>query len=462
MTLKIIRRGASVALVGRVNVGKSTLFNRILGAEKALVSPIPGTTRDRNFAVAAWRGIEFTLIDTGGLDVGSDDIENNVRAQAARAIEEADAIVQIADVTAGVHPEDRALAKLLTATKKPVFLALNKADSPRKKLDAQGAEWFRLGKLVPYPVSAANGSGIGDLLDAVLATLTTRPGVRESHDDVLVTIIGKPNAGKSSLLNALVGEERAIVSSIPGTTREPADTAVERDGKIFVFVDTVGIRKRAKVGPGLEKSGVARSLAAIDKSEVVFLVVDPIEGIAAQDQKLGALARESGKGVIIVANKWDVVEEKTTDAMSAFERLVRSNLPGLEFAPLVTVSAKTGAKVAKLYDLALTVKSNWERTLRREELDEFFRTVFRSVPLRYGHGTIPKGGRHASRPFAYGLKQAGIRPPMFELAVRGEKTTIHEASLRAIQKKLRERFELVGTPIRVVSKAITITQNTQK
>lgn len=454
----IIHRGARIALVGRVNVGKSSLFNRIIGAPKALVSPIPGTTRDRNFAVGAWRGIEFTLIDTGGLDVGSGDIETNVRAQAEHAIEEADAIVQVADVTAGVHPEDRTLAKLLAATKKPVFLALNKSDNPRRRAEAREQEWYRLSKAEPRAISAANGSGIGDLLDAVLASLETRPTVREEHHDVSVAIIGKPNAGKSSLLNALVGEERAIVSPVPGTTREPADTTVVRDGKTFIFVDTVGIRKRARIGPGLEKTGVARSLAAIDKSDVVLLVVDPMEGITAQDEKLGALVRESGKAIIIVANKWDLIEGKTTDAMSEFERLVRSNLPGLDFAPIVTASALTGSKVPKLYDLILLAKANWERVLRRDELDAFFQNIVRRVPLRYGHGTIPKGGRNASRPFAYDLKQTDVRPPSFALAVRGTKTTLHESSLRAIQKKLQEQFKLVGTPVRVAAKAITITK----
>lgn len=462
MKPSIVRHGKSIALVGRANVGKSTLFNRILGVEKAMISPIAGTTRDRNFAVAHWRGTAFTLVDTGGLDAGSGDIETNVRAQAARAIKDADAIVQVADVTAGVHPEDRTLAKLLAATKKPVFLAVNKSDNPRKRADAQAPEWFRLGKSTPRPVSASNGSGVGDLLDAVVAALKDDTSTETPAGALYISIVGKPNVGKSSLLNALVGEERAIVSPIAGTTREPADTTVERDGKIFVFVDTVGIRRRARIGAGLEKEGVARSFAAIKKSEVVFLVVDPVEGLAAQDEKLGAHLRETGRAAIIVANKWDLVKEKGPETLSTFEKLVRVNFPGLDFAPIHTVSAVEGQRVAALYDLALTVKANWERTIERTELDGFFKTVFRSVPLRYGHGTIPKGGRHASRPFSYGLKQVGIRPPTFELAVRGEKTTIHEASLRAIQKKLRERFELNGTPIRVVSKAITITQNTQK
>lgn len=433
---------ASVALVGRTNVGKSTLFNRILERAQALVSTIPGTTRDRAYGTTMWRSTPLTFIDTGGLDLTPEtDIEENVVRQAERAIAEADLIVMVTDATAGILPYDITLARSLKRAKgKPVVLIANKADNPRLRQAANIKEWMRLALGAPLLLSAANGSGVGDLLDQIVELLppAAAPAVPEAA--TRIAIVGKPNVGKSSLVNALVHEERAIVSPIPGTTREPEDTLIMRDGTPFLLVDTVGMRKRGRVVPGLERAGFERSLRAIAKAEVVFLVLDVTEPLGAQDRHLGQVVMESNRAVVVIGNKWDLVLRKAPDTMRRFESAVRRIFPHLHYAPIRFVSAKTKERTGELWADALLVKSEWSKQVDAHALD----SAMRHALSRTGHG------KARGRPYLYGLKQTDTRPPRFETALRGAKRTPPAALVPILERELRNRFGFIGTPIHII------------
>ncbi len=336
-----------VAIVGRPNVGKSTIFNRIINERVSIVEDTPGVTRDRIYAHANWLGRNFSLIDTGGIQLGNDEFNEEIKAQAEVAIDEADVIVFLTDVTAHLTLMDETIAKMLFKTNKPVILAVNKADNPEQRNDI--FDFYSLGLGDPIPISGAHGTGIGDLLDEIIKNFPEENELEED-DTVKFSFIGRPNVGKSSLVNALLGEERVIVSDIEGTTRDAIDTKFTADGTEFTMVDTAGIRKRGKVYEKTEKYAVMRALSAIDRSDVVLVVIDAETGIIEQDKHVAGYAHEAGRGIVIVVNKWDLIE-KDNHSMKEFETKVRQEFSYLEYAPIVFVSARTKQRIAKLPEL---------------------------------------------------------------------------------------------------------------
>lgn len=422
-----------VVLVGRRNVGKSALFNRILEEDRAIVSDIAGTTRDRTEATAQWRDSVFTITDTGGLDVGNDDvIDAEVRRQAEYAIKTADVIIFVADVTTGLGPAERDIVRQFLPHRNRVVFAANKADSPTLHLEAKNPRWQNLGLGQPMGVSAANGTGVGDLLDAVYEHIKGKNKVT-AKPIFSLAIVGKPNVGKSSLLNALAREDRAIVSPIAHTTREPQDTMIEWDGIPIKLIDTAGIRKRAKTSPGIEKMGVIRSIEAIKKSDVVIFVVDPTEGLNVQDKNIARAILEARTGVVIAANKSDMLE--------ATESSVRRMFPQFNFAKVVPVSALKRRGLATLMRAAVQSSENRKRRIPDEELSEL-------VPL-----IRPKPGKSKTgiAPFKLHIKhvfQDAIEPPGFAVAV-GMRERIPQPLLDRLVKFIRDKYDFEGTPITV-------------
>lgn len=439
-----------MALVGRTNVGKSTLFNKMIEEDKSIVSSIAGTTRDRAYGSCRWAGRLLTLVDTGGLDMrGQGEIERNVVRQAERAMQEADLILFIVDAETGPLSDDRVLSKELFASKKPVLLVANKADNPRDRRLLQQTRWGTLGRGAPLPVSGSNGTGIGDLLDRALEALGEKPAEIWA-DPVKIAIIGRPNVGKSTLTNALLGEERMIVSAIPGTTREPQDTLVVYQDRPYLFIDTAGIRKRARIAPGIEKVGVRKSLAAIERADVVFLVVDLAEGVEGQDRHLARLVAESGKAVVVVGNKWDLVPRKTAQKIFEVEKeLLGYDLRQIDYALVRIVSAERGEKVESLFAAAVTAREHWRLRLPDKALDGFFR---RMIAHEKKHG----GVRH---PYVYRMSQRGIEPPTFTLAIKAKRkeNMVPDAYLRFVERRLREKWDFTGSPVRIVARGIDLT-----
>ena len=444
----------SVVLVGRKNVGKSSLFNRLIESSQAIVSKIPGTTRDVNTGYVRWRGQMLTLMDTGGLDVvKTDEIESNVRKQALRAAGKAHVIVFVTDAETGPLSTDLQLARELRKAGRPVILAVNKADSPQKRAGV-GDEWRRLGFGECIAISAINGGGTGDLLDRIFEELKKIELPLDRVEPILrMTLIGRPNVGKSSILNALVGEERVIVSAIPHTTREPQDTLLFYDGKPIMVVDTAGIRKRANIGPGLEEMSVEKSLEALKESDVCLLILDAADDIGAQDRHLAGLAESSGKGVIVIMNKWDLISSKTTHTPQTFKDHIARTLPFLDWAAIVFVSAKTGQRIHGLLDLALQVKENRDRKLDEETLDQFADTTIK--PYIKGRTPHHKDALGVKRrhPHVYGIRQTSVSPPEFTLVVK-DKSVLDKSYLRWTENRLRERFEFEGTPIFIKAREI--------
>lgn len=447
-----------VALVGRPNVGKSTLFNRLAGERLAVVDDVPGTTRDRIAAEADWNGVVFTIIDTGGIDpsetssapgkqplsVGSADFISEIRIQAEIAIQQADAILLITDANAGVTPADQEVAQILRRNQSdrdgqpwpPVFLVVNKADSAaRRELVYQ---FYELGMGEPYPISALHGTGTGDLLDALVAAL---PSVGEESDDdnVKIAIAGKPNAGKSSLLNCLLGQERAIVSPIPGTTRDAVDTEMEYEGIPITLIDTAGIRRRGKIEPGVEKYSVLRSLAAIERSDVVLLVVDAQSGITSQDTHIAGFILDAWKSAVVLVNKWDVVE-KDSFTMEAYSRHVRDALKFIDYAPLLFISAKTGQRIDRVMPLALQVQEERLARLTTSQINQV---------LHQAQDTHPAPSRAGRQLKLYYSTQVRSDPPTFLIYVNDPELA-HFSYLRYLENRLREHYPFIGTPIRLV------------
>lgn len=454
MSRPTVHASPSVALVGRKNVGKSSLFNRLIEHHQAIVSAIPGTTRDVGVGHVNWRGRTLTLLDTGGLDiVKQDQIEVDVRRQALRAAQKAHVILFVADAQTGPLSTDLVLAKELRKAGPPVILVVNKADTPAIRARI-GDEWKKLGFGAPAAVSAASGAGSGDLLDRVFEELEKiELPLEKVKPDVVLTMLGRPNVGKSSLLNALIGEERVIVSEIPHTTREPQDTLLWYGGRPILVVDTAGIRKRAHIAPGLEKTGVGKSLAAVKRADVVFLVLDVVDEVGIQDRHLAGLAEESGKGIVVALNKWDKVPGKTVKSGGAYLEYFSSAFPFLAWAPIVFASAKTGHRVGDLLDLALKVKENRERRLTEEELDGFVDRIIK--PYIKSRESKHKSALGAKRkaPYVYGLRQVETAPPSFMLIVK-DKDAVSVNDLRFVENRLRENFDFEGTPIFIRSREI--------
>lgn len=446
-----------IALVGRTNVGKSTLFNRLIEKRKAITSSIEGTTQDINFGHCHWRDQVMTVIDTAGLDLTSRTAtDENLKRQAEAAMEKADVILLMADLKDGVMPQDLALARKLRQSDKKVLLVANKADNPGLNRRAQGAEWGKLGIGKAYAVSAANGSGVGDLLDEVLDEfkrkgLTGRP---LPEPDVRVAIVGRPNVGKSSLLNALAGEERVIVSEVPHTTKEPQDTMLaftEPDGETrhILLIDTVGIRKKAKVGRGIERLGVSLSIEEMARADVAILMIDATEGVGIQERKLAGLIEKKNVGTLIVVNKWDLAAEREYGKAESYAKEVAKDLPFMSFAPVAFVSAKTGNRVGRILGYAVDIARQRKREISDEELESFVETLKK----RHGHVIGGGVGKDRNRPTVYGIRQIGVKPPTF-MVIGKKRETLHPNFLNFIENRLRDEFGFEGTPIAVVSREI--------
>ncbi|HSR89330.1 MAG TPA: ribosome biogenesis GTPase Der [Candidatus Udaeobacter sp.] len=438
----------SVALVGRVNVGKSSLFNKIIGQNKAIVSTIAGTTRTRNIGIANWRGKDFTLVDTGGITFSEEVLlEKEIVEQTKTAIGEADLIIFVVDVQAGLLPQERELAKLLIKDKNKIIFVANKADSEKFRLEAHEAQWRKLGLGEPFPVSAANGSNIGNLLDEVFKRLgkvsvvgktAKRPKTSKEVKSIKIALIGKPNVGKSSLFNTLIGKDQVIVSDLPHTTREPHDTLVEVDGKSLVFVDTAGIRRKSKVSGELERAGIGKSIDMIKKADVVLFILDAHETITTQDQQLAGFLRENTKSTIIVINKWDLAEENTEEFKNETKAKIYADFPHLDFAPIIFVSAKSQYKVHQIFPLIFRAWEERHTIVPEDELKAFFKKVTKDHRPSRGKGT-----RH---PEVYAFHQIHNNPPMFEMMIKFQ-TSIHFSYVRYIENKLRERFGFFASPI---------------
>ncbi|MFQ6001262.1 MAG: ribosome biogenesis GTPase Der [Anaerolineae bacterium] len=423
-----------VAIVGRPNVGKSTLFNRLVEEPRAIVEDLPGTTRDRLYADAQWGGVAFTLIDTGGLVLWTEDeLTMQVRRQVELAMAEAEAILFMVDVTEGLTIGDEEIAELLRVSQKPLLLVVNKADNEARRLAA--TEFYSLGLGEPYPISALHGTGTGDLLDALVASFPPREEVEEA-EGVRVAIVGRPNVGKSSLLNALLGWERAIVSESPGTTRDAIDTQISWDSQLVTLIDTAGIRRRGRVQRGVEQYSVLRALRAIQRAHVVLLLLDAPEGVTAQDTHIAGYAMEEARGIVLVVNKWDLMKEAD---VSEYAKGVRQAFRFIPYAPLLFVSALTGRRVGTVLETALRV---YQERLRRVPTSGLNRLLREAVA---SHSPPSKRGKRLR---FYYATQAEVDPPTFVFFVNDPKL-VHFSYRRYLENRLREGFGFEGTPLRL-------------
>jgi GTP-binding protein len=489
-----------VAIVGRPNVGKSTLFNRIVGERAAIVEDRARTTRDRMYGTAEWNDRRFVVVDTGGLEIDpGDPIEAAVQVQARLAIAEADLIVFVVDAISGLTPADQEAAELLRSAAAPVFVAVNKADNPRRELEA--AEFWALGWEHTHPIAANHGRGVADLLDEIVLALPPETdaelarkareseadefardvasgslepfvvGDRDAGDEAdeelepaddnqaaaarwdamlaadtdeppAIAFVGRPNVGKSSLLNALLGEERTIVSDIPGTTRDAIDSRIAWGRTEVVLIDTAGIRRRGKVGsgPAAERYSTLRSLRAISRADVAVLLIDGVDGLTAQDAHIAGYVVEEGRGLVVAINKWDAVEEKTGQTFDTYVEWIRNDAPFLDFAPVVSISARTGQRVGRVLELAIDV---WAERRRRVGTGELNRLV--SAATERTQPPIVKG----HRPKIFYATQAGVAPPTFVFFAR-DAGSVHFSYQRYLENRLRESFGFLGTPIRLV------------
>ena len=429
----------AVAIIGRPNVGKSTFFNYIVGKRISIVEDIPGVTRDRITADANWRGRDFTLIDTGGIEPESDDvILSQMRRQADIAISLADVIVFITDIKQGITAADEDIALMLRKSKKPVILVCNKSDSYGKE-PAELYEFYNLGLGDPYPVSAANAKGIGDVLDAIYEKLP--PEEKQDEDDltIKVAIIGKPNVGKSSLVNKILGENRVIVSNIAGTTRDAIDSEFENEYGKYIFIDTAGIRRKSKVEDNLEKYSIMRTLLAVERADVCLLMIDANEGVTAQDATIAGEAHEAGKGIIIVVNKWDEYE-KENGTLEKYKKDVYNKLSYLSYAPIIFISAKTGQRVDKLFNLINNVANQNALRVSTSVLNQVLNEAIAIV-----QPPTDKGKRLR----IYYMTQASTKPPTFVVFVN-DKKLFHFSYERYLVNQLRKEFGLEGTPVRMI------------
>lgn len=448
-----MRRMPVVALVGRPNVGKSTLFNRLTGERRAIVEDEPGTTRDRLYGQAEWSGRNFIVVDTGGLDIAltekapskgdqpvalsasSRDYAREIRQQAEIAIAEADVVVLLVDARDGLTSADRDVAEILRRSGRPVVLAVNKADNEARRQAA--LEFYELNLGEPYPISALHGTGTGDLLDAIVADL---PIIEEEEagDTVRVAIVGRPNVGKSSLLNALLQEERAIVSPLPGTTRDAIDTELTWEGQRIILIDTAGIRRRGRVEAGVEKYSVLRALNAIQRADVVLLVVDATAGITAQDTHVAGFVLEAYKSVAVIVNKWDAVPNKDEHTMQQFTAEIRQKLRFMDYVPVLFVSALTRQRISKVLPLAMSLAAQRQLRVPTAELNRLLREAMAAHPAPSRRGKPLK--------LLYAT-QAEVAPPTFVLFVN-DPELVHFSYVRFLENRIREAYPFTGTPLR--------------
>ena len=428
-----------VAVVGRPNVGKSTLFNKISGARISIVEDTPGVTRDRIYADASWLDKNFTLIDTGGIEpMSKDEILSKMREQAQLAIEMADVVILMTSVKDGVTANDHEVAQMLLKAKKKIVLAVNKVDNIGEP-PMEFYEFYNLGLGDPVPISSANGLGLGDLLDEVTAKFPSDADTTDDNDEIKVAIIGRPNAGKSSLINKLMGEERVIVSDIAGTTRDAIDTHYEKDGDRFLFIDTAGIRRKSKVNEAIEKFSVIRSYAAVDRSDVCIIMIDGTEGIAEQDTKIAGYADEQGKACIFVINKWDIVK-KNDKTMNEFKYKIRETFAFMSYASIMFTSAVTGRNIPALLEEIKKVNEQHKRRITTGMLNDVINEAINKQQ--------PPSDKGKRLRIYYGT-QASVAPPTFVLFVN-DKDLFHFSYKRFIENQIRENFGFDGTPIRLI------------
>ncbi|MFV0314720.1 MAG: ribosome biogenesis GTPase Der [Anaerotignum sp.] len=428
-----------VAVVGRPNVGKSTLFNRLAGERISIVQDTPGVTRDRIYADVEWLNHKFTLIDTGGMEIGSEEIiQKQILQQAEIAIETADVVLFITDVKTGVTDDDRQVANMLRRTKKPVVLAVNKVDSTKRDtLDIY--EFYELGIGDPMPVSAGQALGLGDMLDEVVAHFPNDAQNAEDEDAIRVAIIGKPNVGKSSLINKILGEDRLIVSDIPGTTRDAIDTPITIEGQKYIFIDTAGMRRKSKIKEEIERFSIIRAVAAVERCDVAILVIDANEGITDQDTKIAGIAHERGKAAIVAVNKWDSIE-KDDKTMNQYLKDIGNELAYMPYAPRVFISALSGQRINRMLELIQTVNENHALRISTGVLNEVLieATAMQQPPADKGRQLR-----------LYYMTQVSVKPPTFVIFVN-ERELFHFSYRRYIENQLRDAFGFVGTPIHFI------------
>ena len=428
-----------VAIVGRPNVGKSTLFNVLAGERISIVKDTPGVTRDRIYADVEWLGRHFTMIDTGGIEpAGSDIILSRMREQAQTAIDTADVIVFMTDVKEGLTDADSYVADMLRRSGKPVVLVVNKVDS-FQKYEMDVYEFYNLGIGEPFPISSANMQGLGDMLDEVMKYFPDSSGTEEEDDTPRIAVVGKPNVGKSSLINLLTGEERVIVSDIAGTTRDAVDTVLRRNGKEYIFVDTAGIRRQSKITEDIERYSVIRTVSAIERSNIVIFMIDAETGVTEQDAKIAGIAHENGKGVIIAVNKWDAIE-KNDKTIYTYTNKIKETLSFMPYAELVFISAKTGQRTGKLFELIDKVIENQTLRIQTGVLNEI---LSESVALQ--QPPSDKGKRLK----IYYMTQVKVKPPTFVFFVN-DKELMHFSYVRYLENRIRDTFGFEGTPLRFI------------
>jgi len=434
-----------VAIVGRVNVGKSTLFNRLISQPKAIMSKVAGTTRDRNYAICSWNGLDFYLIDTGGLNQATEQIDKEINKQVHNALQEADLLLFVVDTKTGLMPPDNELLKIVQEYKKPIILVANKTDN--NKLRSQTAEFYQLNIGEPQIVSASNGVGTGDLLDKVVKTLKKikKPdrGQRQADEEgiIKVAVVGQPNVGKSSLINALLGKKRVIVSPTPHTTRDCQDITISYHKQKITFIDTAGIRRKSKkaIDP-FERQSVAQSMQSIKRADVALLMIDVNQKLTFQDKRLANEISEAGVGVIMLANKWDLAPEKTNQSDKKYTEYYYGNLPFLKWAPLLFTSALVKTNLHKIIPLIIEIHKEKFKTINDNALDKFLKTIVKKHKPSRGKGT--------KHPYIYSLKQIDVNPPTFVVKTN-IKAVMNLSYLNFIKNNLRYKFGFVGVPLRI-------------
>ncbi|ASK63329.1 ribosome biogenesis GTPase Der [Virgibacillus phasianinus] len=432
-------RKSVVAIVGRPNVGKSTIFNRLVGERISIVEDIPGVTRDRIYAEGDWLTSTFNVIDTGGIEIGDEPLLVQMRHQAEVAIDEADVIIFLVNGKEGITAADEEVAKLLYKSNKPIVLGVNKIDNPEMR--ERIYEFYSLGFGEPYPISGAHGLGLGDLLDDVVSNFPEKPEEAPDDDTIYFSLIGRPNVGKSSLVNALLNEERVIVSEMEGTTRDAIDTHLHKDDQDFVIIDTAGMRKRGKVYESTEKYSVLRALKAIERSDVVLVLIDAETGIREQDKKIAGYAHEAGRAIVIVVNKWDTIESDEK-AIKEFEEKVRAHFLFLDYAPIVFLSARTKKRLHTLIPAIGLASENHSKRIATNVLNDVLMDAIAMNPTPTLKGKRLK--------VLYGT-QVAVKPPSFVIFVN-EPELMHFSYRRFLENKIREAFGFVGTPIKIFAR----------